>query len=101
MFEATDKDELEVHLQNSHGQGSDSNLSELNIETSRTVESSTTYNCDECLFTPTIAESLKKHKKEKHNKKNVNILNVDIDENLVPVPDAINVTLRLRITQIC
>ena len=51
MFEATDEDELEVHLQNSHGQGSDSNLIELNIETSQTVESSTTYNCDECLFT--------------------------------------------------
>ena len=81
IFEASDKNKLEEHLQNTHGQSSDINLSERIIETPQSVGSSSVYNCDECTFTPTIAESLKEHKEDKHN--TVNVLNVEHIEHLL------------------
>ena len=91
MFKATNQIELETHLQSSHGEGPDSNLSEDIIETTQGVFCSSVYNCDECPFTPTIAESLKEHKEELH--KRVNALTVDPKEHLLtdvpPVPESV------------
>ena len=60
------------------------------IQTPQVAVSSSVYHCDECSFTPTIAESLKEHKEDKHRR--VIVLNVEPKDHLVadvpPVPES-------------